>query len=827
MKKHSAPLRRIAVATVSVLSLAAATAYAETAPQAAKPAAAAIDDGPQEIIVTSAKRKEKLQNVPVSVTVLGSEVIERNNIREVGDLVALSPALSVGFGSQPANFAINMRGIGTFSNGIAVESDVAVVIDDVPTGIQAAAFKDLVDIDRLEVLRGPQSTLFGKSAIAGVLNIATKNPSPTFGGMVTAMATDDNETRLGFTVTGPITPGLLFRVTGAHSRFPGLLKNLTGGHLNGTGGSTLTAKLQWSPNADWKITLAPRWNKTTDNCCVSPITSLQSGMFLQGLTQFPEATVLAGIPIGKDNVYVRNDFRAGGDSQVVGGTFRVEYNLDPNSIFGASSLASITSYDRWSMHDYQDQDGTDSPVALYYLGPDGNPLGLNSGSALTGRFHNTSFTQELRLTSPSDQKLKYVLGLWFAENKGDRFLHRGPALSVVEYLAQTNNQNAAFFFNGTYDVTPATTLIVGGRINREHVGYAFTNSGFLTKTNFSCNATTPAVPSTTGCTKLSWSTANNRPGSSPNDTVVTGKLGIQHRWNADVMTYATYSTGYKGQAYDLVSTLNAVEAATFPVKAETAKSYEIGMKTTLLDRRLTFNIDIFNTDFRNYQQSSTTTAVDGTFLTFLNSIGVMRSRGLEADGNWYVNRNLSFNGSAAYTEATIVDFTTAACYPNQPVNVGVIGDPGCTKVTSTITGKTSNVQNLNGKTLPNVPKWKFNVGGLAKWPTPDLPFDTFGTFAYRWQSEVQYSLNQDPLTIQKSYGVIDLGVGISDHQNHTKLTLLIKNALDRRYAAAVGDSSSGFSTASPTSAGTAAIGTTWLPARDSFRYVSLRLDTSF
>jgi iron complex outermembrane receptor protein len=180
------------------------------------------------------------------VTVLGSEVIERNNIREVGDLVALSPALSVGFGSQPANFAINMRGIGTFSNGIAVESDVAVVIDDVPAGIQAAAFKDLVDIDRLEVLRGPQSTLFGKSAIAGVLNITTKAPSPALTGMVTAMATDDNETRLGFTVSGPITPSLLFRVTGAHSRFPGLLKNLTGGQA-GIGADDVTTPSATTP----------------------------------------------------------------------------------------------------------------------------------------------------------------------------------------------------------------------------------------------------------------------------------------------------------------------------------------------------------------------------------------------------------------------------------------------------------------------------------------------------------------------------------------------------------------------------------------------------
>src|ERR1700676_3242803 len=131
----------------------------------------------EEVIVTATRRSERLQDVPVSVTALSAAVLERSNVRELGDLVKLAPGLVIGYGSQPGNFSISMRGIGTFSNGIAVESDVAVVIDDVPIGFQAAAFKDLIDVERVEVLRGPQSTLFGKSAIAGVLNITTSAPS--------------------------------------------------------------------------------------------------------------------------------------------------------------------------------------------------------------------------------------------------------------------------------------------------------------------------------------------------------------------------------------------------------------------------------------------------------------------------------------------------------------------------------------------------------------------------------------------------------------------------------------------------------------------------
>jgi len=162
--------QRAATACRAAIAIAAATTAS---------LAQAADDSValEEVTVTATKRAESLQSVPVSVTALTAGVLERGNVRELGDLVKLSPGLTIAYGSQPGNFSISMRGIGTFSNGIAVESDVAVVIDDVPFGFQAAAFQDLIDVERVEVLRGPQSTLFGKSAIAGVLNIVTSAPT--------------------------------------------------------------------------------------------------------------------------------------------------------------------------------------------------------------------------------------------------------------------------------------------------------------------------------------------------------------------------------------------------------------------------------------------------------------------------------------------------------------------------------------------------------------------------------------------------------------------------------------------------------------------------
>ncbi|MET0535567.1 MAG: TonB-dependent receptor plug domain-containing protein, partial [Steroidobacter sp.] len=189
----------------------------------------------EEVLVTANRREESLQDVPVSVTALTADVLERSNVRELGDLVNLSPGLVIAYGSQPANFSISMRGIGTFSNGIAVESDVAVVIDDVPVGFQAAAFKDLIDVERVEVLRGPQSTLFGKSAIAGVLNITTRKASDVFDAQAMGLITDDGEERVGFTVSGPVSDRVRVRFTAANSDYEGPITNLTTGKkINGS-----------------------------------------------------------------------------------------------------------------------------------------------------------------------------------------------------------------------------------------------------------------------------------------------------------------------------------------------------------------------------------------------------------------------------------------------------------------------------------------------------------------------------------------------------------------------------------------------------------------
>src|SRR5258707_2074039 len=209
------------------------------------------DDSPQlaEIVVTAEKRAENLQKVPISVDVVSADALTRANVSAFSDLTKFTPSMTMTAGDQPANSAIVIRGVGTFAFSVAAEPSVLVVIDDVAVGYQAQAFTDLVDIDRVEVLNGPQSTLFGKSASAGLVNVTTKAPTDTFTYFGDVKATSDHEQRASLSVSGPITDTLSFRLSGSFRYWGGNVNNLTSGNtIDDDRTGAVRAKLQWRPS---------------------------------------------------------------------------------------------------------------------------------------------------------------------------------------------------------------------------------------------------------------------------------------------------------------------------------------------------------------------------------------------------------------------------------------------------------------------------------------------------------------------------------------------------------------------------------------------------
>lgn len=784
-----------------------------------RPARSAEGTIVEEVIVTAGKRLENIQDVPASVLVVSDVALERANIRDFDDMVKIAPSVTITKTSQPANNSINIRGIGTYAYSIAAEPSVAVVIDDVPQAFQAAAFSALVDVQQVEVLRGPQNTLFGKSASAGVINITTQPVTDEFTARVDAMTTDDHEYRVQATVSGPITDTLRFRLAANNSDYRGNVRNLTtGSWLNGQEDTTVRGKLVWTPTEDWSVTLSPYYTKTDASCCTGAVYFLSPGATTGGAAtgpgRIPQSQYLAGITPGPNNRSLRMDVDARGDAEDYGAGLKITREL------GEHSLASISSYDRYQLWDRQDTDGTDIDFSVY------QPISPPGGSANGGWFDIRSTTQEFRLTSP-EQRLRYVSGLYFSDTRSERYFVRGSntlddynvsptpsqtpsnlptsnSTTFSRYLASARATNYALFGQGNYGLTDKLDFLAGLRVNHEEIEYTFHDLGNgITFGSPKCSTTTPSG--------IPIETCND-------DTSVTGRTGFQYRFTPDLMAFATFSRGYKGMAYDLTSTLTVrsaiasgsfagqplgdVIASTQPVPPETVNSYEVGFKGTFFDRSLVWNVTAFYMDFSGFQAQSR----DGVLnQNRLNSVGQVTSRGVETEIAARFG-DFTLNGGGAYNRAVMEDFPNATCYSRQSAAEGCV----------------DRMQDLSGKPLFNTPKWNFNLNGQYDWPL-SVPFGgseltPFVTAGYRWQSEVVFNLLQDPDSVQGDYGIANFGGGV--RADRWKLTAFVNNLFDQSYALTKGRESN----VNLPPGGNAI---SWKPARDSERYFGVRASVNF
>jgi iron complex outermembrane receptor protein len=813
-----APVGMERVAPAAPLALAGAATEQAVPPPAAPPPPAqstAADASPsaplglEEVIVTGMKRSENIQSVPASVFVATKENMERAGVRDFDDLVKITPSLTITKTSQPANNSINIRGIGTYAYSIATESSVAVVIDDVPQAFQAAAFSALVDVQQIEVLRGPQNTLFGKSASAGVVSITTAPASDTFTARAEAMHTDDHEQRYQATVSGPITDSLKYRLAANYSEYRGTVYDLSVGQwVNGMTDRTLRGKLVWTPGDAWNISLSPYFTSTPSTCCQGALYFLSPGVTF-GRNNIPQSQILNGITPGPDNRVARFDTRARGDGRDYGSGLKIQRELG-----SAGSLALVSSYDRYHLTDIQDTDSSDFNFQTVA------PTAPFGGSANGGYFRVSSTTQELRLTSADTQRFRYVTGLYYSRTVSLRDFVRGsntlgtfnnlnslPSTNSTQYssyVAHADSTNYALYGQSTFDLTPRLALTTGARVNREEIAYSFLDRfNNVTYGSPQCSTTSPSV---------SISTCND-------DVSVTGRASLQFHFTDDFMLFGGYSRGYKGLAYDLTSTLTTrslvttgplagiptadAVAAKQPVPAETVNAYEIGFKSTFFERRLTWNVTLFDELFQGFQAQSRD---DRTNQNVLNSIGKVTSKGVETELAAVLG-NFTLNGGAAYNSAVMNRFQNAGCYGQQTAAQGCV----------------NNQQDLSGKPLFNTPKWNLAFNGQYNLPLAlGGNWRSFVSGSVRWQSQVVFNLLQDPDSIQEAYSLTNLAVGAQNDQ--WKLTLFCNNVFDKSYALTRGRSGQ-FNISQTTNPPTDAI--SWTPGRDSQRYFGVRVGVSF
>lgn len=704
----------------------------------------------EEVIVTARKREQSLQDVSVAVTALTDSVIAEAQIYTSEDLVQLVPSLTYQQGSNPRQSSFNIRGIGTQSFSTGVEPSVSTMLDGVVMGRSGQAFMQLLDVERVEVLRGPQGTLFGKNASAGVLHIITRQPTEEFSGELMAGVAENDEYRLGATVSGPITDGLGFRLSGSGSDVDGWIRNYyDGSDLNNARDYNIRGKLRWDVSDTLLVKWSSDYGELDCNCTVATIRSLEpfDGNDAQ-VQQILEE--IAPVKVGEKNTETNVNSPNYIDSESWGHALEVNWDI------GEFSLTSITAYREYSVAASIDNDNRPT-----------TPLGFDQD----GITEQEQFTQELRLASPAADRLNYVVGLYYFDQEVNRQFRRSAELSGFEEGIATfrvDTTNWAAFGELNYSFTNDLRLVLGARYTQDDLEFVFARSR-------------------EGIGIVVQDPVDATPGETDNDDL-SGKVALEWSFSEDGMLYASYSQGYKGPAFDV--TFGTDPTTLDPVEPETSDAYELGLKSVWFDSRLMLNAALFLTEFEDFQGQAffdpdgdpncpeDNPGCDpgnepGNFL--LVNAGKVETQGLEVDFNAVVTDSLSLYGGFALIDAEIVD------YPGGNCSFGQTFRNECP----------DGEQDLSGGVMPHSPDWKL---ALTAQYNRELPasFDLVLQGTYKAQDDVLYSLSQDEFTVQDSYGTLDVSARLVDDAGRWDATVYVKNATDEWHVAGIGSNVSQF-----------------------------------
>ncbi|WP_312936324.1 TonB-dependent receptor [Pseudomonas sp.] len=660
------------------------------------------------VTVTATRREESLQQVPVAVTVVDGEQLERENRNNVAAIVQQVPTLN--YRSSPSNkdSSLFVRGIGTISTSPGVEPSVATVIDGVVYARPGQSTLDLLDVDRIEVLRGPQGTLFGKNASAGVLNVITREPEDATHGFVDYShfgAGDENRVRLG--LGGRLSETLKGSLTTSFGEYDGNVRNVVNGHdTNGYERKGVRGKLQFQPQEDVKFTLIGDYSdgeNDTPSVLVTPSAAI--------------AGAIAPVVPGADNRKISSDYRTHVEDTNRGLSLQADWSLTD------FTLTSISAWRGWDNTQYQDNDFTAAlPVSAVHD---------------KGDVDYDQFSQELRLTSPKGQFAEYVLGTYLFHGKSEETYRRLSVNGSVRNSGRADysatNDSYAVFGETTLNVRDDLRAIFGLRWTLDEIEYDHRR---LSTSPLAVNSVRPSFSSS----------------GSHRDNGGSGRIGLQYDINDQLTTYATYSRGYKGPAYNVYFNMQALDLD--PLDPETSDTYELGLKSSLWNNRLTANLAVFHSTYDNYQ-ANFFDVVGTSVVTRLINAGTVTSEGVELDYALQATQQLKLSGALAYTRARIDDF-------------------GCPA------GAASSC-NINGKPLPFTPDWKSYL--RADYTIPlDNGWDIELGTDYSWQGEVQYSLDQNPNTRQGAFGLWGATVALADYDAGWRVAVIGKNLADKSYS---------------------------------------------
>jgi outer membrane receptor protein involved in Fe transport len=703
----------------------------------------------EEIQVMARKQAESMQDVPVAVAAVTAEQVRAAGIRDVGDLTVLVPSLVVTSNSNPFNTSYRIRRIGNEGNIPDFEPDTGLFIDGAYRSRSGLGLGDLADIEQIEVLRGPQSTLYGRNVTAGAISVMTARPSQTFG--MQGELTAGNDALMGFrgSVTGGLTDSLSARLSLTGTRRDPIADNLIGADSDDLNQYSVRAQLLFEPTDALSIRLI---GSHTDRDMKPLLADMHYGPGVSALVNAVVANpaalgaadgpALANGIINSDAQPILNNDPLDRRVQAMAPLGFVQRSDEAVASvqydFGGVMLTSITSYDTYELtQSWNDAGQTGLDLVNY--------RDFQTGDTLS---------QELRLSSQASGGFGWLTGLYFYDNsfeRGDEDRHEfvlgqaidelgvaaglaSPALPDVpvfglpgdtgDFREISDTRSYGAFAQSTWDATDRLALTLGVRYTLEEKAVSLVNTPFTTAPGPLAALSLPVRTLTPAASSFalddSWD-------------AVTGTFSTVYRFTPDVMMYASAATGFKGGGYN--GGFGNTPLAKRPFDSEDVTSYELGVKSDIGDR-VRLNATAFLSDYQDFQSAS---FVGLQFL--VNNAEKVRVQGLEADLTAKLSEGFTLDLSATYAEATYERYTQGSCYTG-----------------STPTDPVTGACDLSGQTLPFAPKLTATAG--LQWEHSFNAGSLFSRLDGSWVGEQNVTSELDPNHgKQDAYGLMNFRLG--------------------------------------------------------------------
>jgi iron complex outermembrane recepter protein len=730
------------------------------------------------VVVTARRREEDIQDVPIAITTLGGDQLEATGAYRLDQLKQQVPSIqALSFNARNAN--VNIRGLGSnvaLTND-GLEGGVGFYVDDVYYGRPGQSQFDLVDVQQVDILRGPQGTLFGKNTTAGAINITTREPSFKPEGSLELSAGDYGYQQERGSYSAPLVDGLLaFRASLASTHRDGNILNVHNGKEVGDY-NNLTSRLQFllTPSDRFKLRVIADYGSQAQNCCIS-VAAGTAYTRIDG-TALPNnfaarAARIGYTPLPIDPFARRVDI----DSPVRAEMWTGGLSAKADYTFDAFTVTSITAYRFWNWKPQNDGDGTSRPATIQ------------------GRIidKQRQFSQELRIASDGHHTFDWVGGLYYYWQEVPGFqtslfgpdgalfnlppaLYPTPAAASVATAALNGYQLSAYsnpetksyaaFGQTTWNISPTWALTGGLRYTYEDKDGYFRQSvtGGAPLSSF------PAASQALVTTIRNLIGATNSYSTSLEEDNVSGLATLSWKVTPDILGYGTYSRGYKSGGLNLS---NLPPSAPLTVEPETVDHYEIGLKSDWFDGALTANFAGFWTEVDGYQTSFFDT---DRFTTYISNVGVVRSRGVEADLHFQPFKGLTTYASTTFDDAEFVSYTHA------PPPVEYTG----------LLPSTANFIDLSGRPLPGAPKWATSVGGeyQGRLPIDDVSYYIGSDYSYR---SAYYASGNDARSSRiGDYALLNARLGLRFERYDADLSVWVKNAGDTHYFETLGGGNSG------------------------------------